>query len=138
MHICDHWTHGRVSEQAFYGESFHYITVRRQRQSLNVRTHMKQYRSATNACGKMRLVTIRNSYGFNTDWIRTDLNNITYHIGFFFRACSFDNYQSLTADLIIHVRVRTLRIRYESLRIGRINTEALSATSAAYVSASVT
>ena len=39
---------------------------------------------------------------------------------------------------IRYVQLRTLRMRYESLRIGRTSTEHLSATSAAYVSPSVT
>ena len=39
---------------------------------------------------------------------------------------------------MIYVQVRTLQIRYESLRIGQTDTEAISAASAAYVSASVT
>ena len=67
--------------------------------------------------------------------IITDFSSVPV---FFF----FDNYQSLArtfrALVIIHVQIRTLRIRYESLLIGRINTEALSAASAASVSASVT
>ena len=49
----------------------------------------------------------------------------------------FDNYQNLAADPVnnLNVTVQKLRIRYESSRIGRTDTEAVSA---AYVSASVT
>ena len=82
------------------------------------------------------------SYGTETVLVRTDSNTITYHYGFFIRACYFDNYQSLAADLpgpVNNTRTGTdITDKIRSLRIGRINTEDLSAASAAYVTASVT
>ena len=110
MPICEHWTLGRFSEYAIYCD---YDNLRKD--------------------------TVSN--GINTVLKPIEYGQIRIPLRIFHPCLIFDNYQNLAADLpgpVNHIQVRTLRIRYESLRIGQTDTEALSAASAAYVSASVT
>ena len=58
---------------------------------------MKQYRSAANACGKIRLLTEKIRFLYQLDTDRFEYYYLSLRI---FHPCLFfDNYQSLAADL---------------------------------------
>ena len=108
------------------------------------RNRTKQYRSATNAWSRndtFRYVFIPIRYGqirinaFSYVPLSTITDRPSAHEFLTVMKICLRIFRVLR---IRYVQLRTLRIRYESLRIGRTDKEHLSATSAVYVSPSVT